>query len=96
MEIGILINCLMKIYRCAQDTRAKVNDYMKRSDNVVVWMPIVRRNLLQSEESSLLPLLQMVGKLFISEHGIDYRSWAPSRDGTFFVSSFAEVLQQLF
>lgn len=80
-----------ELYGCARNGR-EGTEYMERSSNAVVWTPIFRRNLLQSNESSLLSLLQMLGNVFIPEDGIDCRWWDPSKEGTFSIASFAEIL----
>lgn len=47
--------------------------WMERSSDVVAWCPIFRRNLLQSEESSLFSRLELLGGILILEEGYDFR-----------------------
>lgn len=65
---------------------------MERSAAVMVWTRILRRNLLQLEETSLFSLLEILVNVFILEDGIDNRCWVLSKGGSFLVASFAEVL----
>lgn len=48
------------LYTCARNGRVKVFDYMERSTEAVVWTPIFRRNLLESKETSLLSLMEIL------------------------------------
>lgn len=49
------------LYRCARNQQAKVMDYMERDVDRTLWGPIFRRNLLESEEGSLMSLLDKIG-----------------------------------
>lgn len=89
---GYLVDQFLELYTCARYRRAKVSGYMERSAAVMVWTRILRRNLLQLEETSLFSLLEILVNVSIPEDGIDNRCWVLSKGGSFLVASFAEVL----
>eukprot|EP00268_Persea_americana_P054181 TRINITY_DN6183_c0_g1_i3.p1 TRINITY_DN6183_c0_g1~~TRINITY_DN6183_c0_g1_i3.p1 ORF type:complete len:183 (+),score=26.84 TRINITY_DN6183_c0_g1_i3:67-549(+) len=82
----------LDLYRCARNKQAKVKDYMDRDAERILWGPIFRRDLTESEEKNLMNLLDKLGRIFIPIEGEDSRVWVASKDGVFSVSSFFMVM----
>ena len=65
---------------------------MDRDAERILWGPIFRRDLTESEVVNLMNLLDKLGRIFIPAEGKDSRVWAASKDGVLLVSSFFVVL----
>ena len=66
-----LVAQFLALFNCAMDKDAKVNSYMSRVGDMVVWSPIFRRNLKDQEESQFISLLNLLNGAFIMERGED-------------------------
>ena len=80
------------LYRCARNYKAWIRDYLDTNSNRNLLCPIFRKNLYEAEEAHLLSLLEVLNGIDIAGEGQDSRSWGPSKDGTFSVSSFFSTL----
>lgn len=69
------------LYTCARDHLAKAGDYMEVNDGQVLWIPIFRRNMIESKEAHLFNLFDILNGLQISEGASNNRVWSLSKDG---------------
>ena len=76
----------------ARNRQPRVRGYMKRTSLEILWWPIFRRNLRESEEADLCSLLHVLYQLFILEGGNGSWLRTPSRDSRFTLTSFFSTL----
>lgn len=67
------------IFRCATDKEAKVSCYMEKFNSMVVWVPILRRNLTVNEESEVLSLPNILSEAHLLDVREGTRFWATSK-----------------
>ena len=65
---------------------------MDRDADRVLWGPIFRKNLTESEELNLMNLPNNLGWIFNPVEGDDNKVWDTSKDSVFLVTSFFVVL----
>ena len=83
-----LANQFPDLCSCVVDKNAKVKCYLSFSGEQKVWIPILRRNLMEHEVGQLISLLnQLSGGIHCRRWG-GIRLWKASKDGSFSVSSF--------
>ena len=66
---------------------------MMRSGDHYDWNPILKRNLKDNELNQYTSLLNLLSGVQIQD-GVDKRRWNASKDGSFSITSFFEVINK--
>lgn len=84
-----LANQYPTLFQCVTDPYAKANSYVDRGGSIVIWGPILRRNL--TEEEEVCQLLHAIASVYIPMAGVDWRVWMGTSVGSFLAASLFKI-----